>query len=255
MAQKPLPPKETLLQCMSLAGSSIEGAEYFAQQFRQLLIDTKMLKECQDIMDKVNEYAEFVRHKLTANTQPWLGEQRYLTDFQNMQENLASAAAQKLSGQIDNSINLDIAFGSSGQLLRGYSAADGSALPSEQIASLDTLLTAWFAKQNKLSKDGTIYEIDYDGELITAANGAQVHANREDLIKKMMSEDAGFKTYMQEKGVNIAVQLHDYPEEYSVPETVQSVEQVSQAAKQPVAEKTNEIEPTISPSGGMSAGS
>ncbi|MBL7481340.1 hypothetical protein [Legionella bononiensis] len=248
MPKKPLPPKEILLQLMKLTGSSIPGAQYFAQQFRQLLIDNNMLKECQDIMDKVDEYLEFTIHKLTPSTQFWFGDQRFLTDFQNMQENLATAAAKKLSDLI-SPINLDIAFGKFADLLRGYSTTNGSPLSSEQIGALDVLLNAWFSQQNNVSKGSKIYEADTNGEVITDANGKPVTADPEELIAKISDPESGCESFMEEKGIPVVVQLHEYPEEQIVSEKEQVVEKAPEVRREPAAGKEEgvEIEPTVAP--------
>ncbi|KTD52834.1 hypothetical protein [Legionella quateirensis] len=257
MSKKPLPPKEILLQGMRLTGNSIPGARYFAQQFRQLLIDTKMLEECRDIMEKVDEYADFVYHKLTPSNNYWFGDQKFLTDFQNMQENLATAAAQRLAGTINSSINLDIAFGNFGELLRGYSAADGRSLSTEQIGALDTLLNAWFSKQNNVSKGSKIYEADNNGEVVVAANGKQVNADPEDLKAIITDPELGCESFMEEKGIPVTVQLHEYPEEQIVAEKATVVEKAPEVRREPAVGKEEglEIEPTIEPSTtGMSSG-
>ncbi|RUR16231.1 hypothetical protein ELY21_13170 [Legionella sp. km535] len=255
MAKKPLPPKDILLQLMKLTGNSINGAAYFAQQFRQLLTDNNMLEECKDIMEKVDEFAAFVHHKLTPSKQHWFGDQNFLSDFQNMQENLANAAAKKLEG-LKGKINLDIAFGKFGELLRGYSATDGSSLSNTQVKSLDTILNAWFSRQNNVSKGSKIYQADNNGEVITAANGQPMTGDSKNLIEKITNSDTGFESFMEDKGIAVAVQLHEYPEQQVVAEKAKAVEKAPEVRKEPVAGKEEgiEIEPEVTPTGGMSAG-
>jgi hypothetical protein len=254
MEKTPLPPKEVLLLCMKVAGSSIEGAEYFASRFEEQLRKAKMLPECNDILDKVKEFSEFVRHKLTSSTQPWLGEQNYLSDFQNMQENLATAAAQKLEGVVNGDIALDVAFGPSGKMLRGYSDANGP-VSAKVTAALDTLLNSWFSKQDNVSKGSRIFEADKNGEIKLNANGNEVSADSDHLRAMIKDPEAGCETFMEEKGLSITVRLHEYPAEQLEAERAKAAEKTAEPRTAPSAktEEAVEMEPEA-PHSGMSSG-
>lgn len=253
MEKTPLPPKEVLLLCMKVAGSSIEGAEYFARRFEEQLKTAKMLPEFNDILDKVKEFAEFVRYKLSSSTQPWLGEQNYLSDFQNMQENLATAAAKKLEKAVNGDIILDIAFGPSGKMLRGYSDANGP-VSAETTVTLDTLLNSWFAKQNNVSKGGRIFQADSAGEIKLNAHGEEASADSDHLKEIVKDPEVGCKTFMEEKGISISVRLHEYPVEQLEAQKAAAAEKTVAVTTAPsVKEEVVEVEPEA-PNAGMSSG-
>lgn len=252
MEKTPLPPKEVLLLCMKVAGSSIEGAEYFARRFEEQLKTAKMLPEFNDILDKVKEFAEFVRYKLSSSTQPWLGQQNYLSDFQNMQENLASAAAKKLERLVNGDITLDIAFGPSGNMLRGFSDANGL-VSAETTTALDTILNSWFAKQNNVSKGGRIFQADKNGEIKLNARGEEASADSDHLKEIINDPEVGCKTFMEEKGISVSVRLHEYPEEQLEAQKDAAAEKTVAASTAPSVKEAVEVEPEA-PNAGMSSG-
>lgn len=226
MNKKNLATKETLLQCMKVAETSIEAADYFASQFEKQLKEAKALPEFKGILAKVQEYAEFVRHKLTSSTEPWLGQQNHLSDFQNMQNNLATAAVQQLDGEINGPVHMDIAFGESGKMLRGYSDANGP-VSAKATAALDTLLNSWFSKQNNVSKGSQIFVADKDGEVMLNGNGVEVSADSERLKSVISDPEVGCEAFMSEKGIEVSIQLHQYPAEQVEADRVMATEQTA----------------------------
>ncbi|WP_298623426.1 hypothetical protein [uncultured Legionella sp.] len=254
MDKTPLPSKEVLLLCMKVAGSSIEGAEYFARRFEEQLRKAKMLPECQDILDKVKEFADFVRHKLTSSTQPWKGEQNYLSDFQNMQENLATEAAKKLEGVVNGNVIVDVAFGPSGAMLRGYSDDNGP-LSAKETAALDTLLNSWFAKQDHVSKGSRIFLADKDGDVKLNASGKDANADSDHLRVLIKDPDVGCETFMEDKGVAVTVRVHEYPVEQleAGQEAVAKAAEARATAPSAKQEEAVEMEPEA-PHTGMSSG-
>jgi hypothetical protein len=248
-----LPNKQELLAAMKVAETSISGADYFAEQFKNILTKTRMMESCSDMMDKVNEFANMVRFKLSSNTQFWSGVKSTTSDVQNMYENLAADAAEKLAGTLTGTLNLDIAINKLSEIVRGYSDA-GKAAGSPLVEKLDVLFNSWFTKNHLLSKGSTVYETNEKNEIKTDSEGNPVKADAE-RVKALMEDPAkGLSKYFSDKGISITIQQHQYPEKALEAGTPEAVKHSTEVRREVKHEETAAVSPDEAPQSGMSSG-
>lgn len=131
MPKYTLPTRDALLKAMQVGETSIEAAEYMATRFEQILTQAKLLPECNDMLEKIQEYAQFVKFKLLSSAQVWSGQERPISDYQNMQENKAEFLASHLK-ELPSGLKLEIAIGDDAKILRGFSS-NGKMVEGEQL--------------------------------------------------------------------------------------------------------------------------
>lgn len=213
-------PNSTALQLATeVSGSSKEAADYFAEQFKKILINSKMLNkpEAQEMLARVEDFAKYVGFKLSLSTQPWSGEQGKPSDFKNMQDQLAKDASAFVTENIKGNLKLDFAINEKGQLLRGYSVDGEMVNDPNRIEALDKLFNAWLAEHNIVSQGSILYESDINGVKQNPANAEKI----KNLIKGV---DNGFASYMGKKNNHsIQIENHEYPkaQEQVKPQTTQ----------------------------------
>lgn len=216
--------KETLLNAMSVAESSIEAAEYLVTQFKQLLIRAKMLDKCGDILKKVEEFAKYTTFKLRSSAQPWYGQSVESSSFKNMQNNIAMDAVKNLGelGIEAKDVIFDFAVNDhTSEFLRGCSVDE------KALTTFDKLFNAWLAEKNLISVGSTLYEITADGQIKLDGQGKQVKANPAQVKQLINDPEQGFAKYMEGKGIKITCREQGYP-------TVQKGVQVQQAVREAI---------------------
>lgn len=215
-------PSTTEIQsAMEMAGASIEGAEYLLSRIKVLADNSKLLSKSPElkanVIAAVEQFAAYVKLKLTANGQPWSGQQVETSDLKNMQKNIAASAVKELAGKLTD-VKLDYAVSAEGHYVRGYSA-DSGALDSQAVESLDQLFNAWLASKDYIIKGGYLYNAN---DSVQDEN-TRVSA---DVVKKLMAE-GGLSEFMEAKGFNTLTKARDYPGEQ-----VQAQQEVEAAAQQ-----------------------
>lgn len=218
---------------MELAGSTIEGAEYLAFRIRELADKSNELNKNSglknNIIAAVDKYVEYVKFKLTANGQPWSGQEIEVSDLKNMQNNIAAAAVKELSGELAD-LKIDYAVSSEGHYVRGYSSDNGG-VSVDTVSNLDKIFNAWLAAKDYVIKDGFIY----NAQDMVQSEHTRVNA---DIIKQLIA-DGGLKEFMTAKGIsNIEVRERPYPGE----EKVVQAKQDAEAAVKDVQRYANEDE-------------
>ena len=211
MPPKSLPLKQALLDAMSVAGNSIEAAQYLVTRVKKILTDAKLLEKSQDFMQKIEDFAKYTTFKLLSQAQSWSGQQTETVGFKNMQGNMAVDALKKLdslSGDIAKVIKFDFAIDNNANIVRGFSA-QGKPLDANAVASLDILFNAWLAEHNIISKNGTLFQANPDGEIQVDANGKEIKANS-NLVKQLIAEKS-FSDYAAKKGVKLVSEEHPFP--------------------------------------------
>ncbi|BCA93986.1 hypothetical protein TUM19329_03470 [Legionella antarctica] len=220
---KALPPnlKETLLDAMSVAETSVEAADYLVTQFRQVLTDAKMLDQCGDILKKVEDFAKYTKFKLLSSSQPWLGQSPESSDFKNMQANMAIDAVkdlESLSVGVED-VTFDFAISDNSEFLRGCS------LKGKALEATDKLFNSWLADKNLVSQGSTLYDANANGQIKRDAQDKPAKANPNEVRKLITDPEQGFSQYMETKGIKVTCHEQVFP-------TVQKGAQVQQAVKQ-----------------------
>ena len=211
-AKTVLPVKEALLDAMSVAETSVEAAEYLATQFKEVLTKAKMLDKYADILQKVEDFAQYTKFKLLSNSQPWAGQTFSSTDFNNMQANIAIDAAKNLENMhigTENNVVFDFAINNQSEFLRGYST-EGKALNNKSVESMDKLFSAWLAENNLISKDSSLYKSDKNGKIVSE-EGQNIKANAEEVKALISDPEKGFEKYLSSKGIQVTTQQQQYP--------------------------------------------
>ncbi|MBA2650318.1 MAG: hypothetical protein H0U75_12150 [Legionella sp.] len=117
-----LPLKDQILKAMEVGETSIEASEYLVEQFKKIVAKAKMTNKAGDMISRLEDYAEIVKLRLHDTGSAWTGEQPSESNFKNMQNNLATQAAEILIEQgLEEGLQLDIVIDDSSSLLRGYS--------------------------------------------------------------------------------------------------------------------------------------
>jgi hypothetical protein len=235
------PTKKALMDALDSAGSSVQGAEYLATQFKKILIAAKKLEEFGDVLQKVEDFVKYTKFKLLSSSQPWLGQSVATSGFQNMQANMASEAINDLKNMNigpEKEVGFHFAISDKSEFLRGYTS-EGKALDAKSVESLDKLYNAWLAKNDIVSKDGILYQANKNGDIIKEANPSDV----KNLIDH--SEDGLAKYLDKEAGIKLTSHSQKYP-------TQQAEVTVKSAAKTAIEERF-ETEEAQQPSqtGGM----
>lgn len=206
MPKYTLPTRDALLKAMQVGETSIEAAEYMATRFEQILTKAKLLPECNDMLEKIKEYAQFVKFKLLSSAQVWCGQERPISDYQNTQENKAEFLASHLEG-LPSGLKLEVAIGDDAKILRGFSS-NGKMVEGDQLKTMDGLLEGWLAKNNLAISGGAVVKIDNTGN--------QTKVDPEEIRKLINDSEKGVAKYFADKGVSTEVVQRAYPETKAV---------------------------------------
>lgn len=211
MPKVTLPLKEQILEAMKVAETSEEAADYLVQQFKKIVTAAKVKDGAQDMIQRLEQYRNLVKMKLGKIGEPWSGEPAWISNFQNMQANLAKAAADVLVSQgVSKNVHLDIAISESSKWLRAYSENEEN-LDAKQVAEFDILFNAWLASNNIVSKDGAFYEVDIEGKIRENQQG-KIKVDPEIIKALIGDENSGYIPFLEKKGIPpISIQQHILP--------------------------------------------
>lgn len=206
----PLPDKDALLACFKFP----EAADYFLEQFEKILKEagSDVYKKSEPILNKIREFVKNTHYQRDTRGFPWDGDMQMRTDFQNLQHHLAEAAVRTITAIIKGIVKMDVAVSSVAQLLRGYSE-EGVSLKGVPVDSLDKLFNAWLAENNYLSKGSVIYQANEHGEIVKDKAGNPLRADSEKVLQLMNDDKKGFGKFLGDRGLEIVVQQHQYPEQ------------------------------------------
>lgn len=236
------PSTTEIKSAMEMAGASIEGTEYLVSRIKTLADNSKLLSKSPElranVIAAIEQFAEYVKFKLTANGQPWSGQQVETSDLKNMQKNIAASAVKELAGKLTD-VKLDYAVSAQGHYVRGYSAGSG-ALDSKSVESLDQLFNAWLASKDYIIKGGYLYNANDSVQGENTRIGA-------DVVKKLMAE-GGLQEFMEAKGFNASMNARDYPGEQV--QAKQDVESAVQQTSRVAEEQAPGVEAEEAPSAG-----
>lgn len=204
MAAKPLPTTDTILVAMKLSETSVEAAQYVSQRLHEIITKAKKQDECKDLLDRAELFVRYVEMKLQGNSHSWIGKKGKDSEFHNMQANMAATEAATIKEALgDVPVNVDVAINQLAKIMRGYSA-NGKGLDPQLGNSMDVVVNAFWAENNKVSKDSTLYNSDADGNI-------QEKADPEEAKEELVDPEAGLGEYCRQNGLEVTVQLQTYP--------------------------------------------
>lgn len=210
-----LPRKMALEQSFQMA-STIESAVYLVDRLEICLNKARVQKkpESIELMKLAKNNVENVTLQRMRNTSPWIGNPDAIkTDFGNMQQNtFEKGIATLLAGDSgDHAFTMNLAISDESQFIRGY-LENGNPPAAEQVFILDKTFNAWLAGNDMVSLDSIIYECDADGEIVKDKAGNMVKVPAEKLKQLIGNNKSGPQKLITDKGVDLAVQLHRFPE-------------------------------------------
>ncbi|EHL30769.1 hypothetical protein [Legionella drancourtii] len=239
------PSTTEIKSAMEMAGSSIEGTEYLVSRIKKLAENSKLLSKSPElkanVIAAIEQFAEYVKFKLTTHGQPWSGQRIETSDLKNMQKNIAESAAKELTGKLSE-VKLDYAVSEKGHYVRGYSSNNG-ALDSKSVESLDKLFNAWLASKDYVIKGGYLYSAN------DSVQGENMRISA-DVVKKLMAE-GGLQEFMAEKGFNTSMKARDYPGEQKEAQAQQEVEYAVEQANRVSEERAPDVVPEEAPNAGV----
>lgn len=239
----PLPDKDALLACFKFP----EAADYFLEQFEKILKEagSDVYKKSEPILNKVRDFAKNTHYQRDARGFPWEGDEQMRTDFQNLQHHLAEAAVRTITAILKGALKMDVAVSKVSQFLRGYSE-DGVALSGPSVDSLDKLFNAWLAENNYLSKGSVIYQANEHGEVVKDKAGNPLRADAEAIVQLTRDEKKGFGKFLNDRGLEVVVQQHHYPEQKPDVEKRREVQAVAPKGKAAQPPETRPETPSTS---------
>ncbi|MFI4919059.1 MAG: hypothetical protein ACHP65_05840 [Legionellales bacterium] len=216
-----VPVFEQIIKAMEVAQTSTEAADYLVVKIKERFTDAKVLEQNKELLVHVEEFGENVALKVVKSNQAWFGQEAKGTDYDNMQENIAKKSVDALkAADIQEHLHLDLAINDNAQLLRGYSH-NGQALSNPEEA--DKLFNAWLAIHDVKSLSSVLYQADKNGEVLAAQGNIAANVAR---IRQLVNDpQQGFGKFMQEKGIPVTIQQHDYPSQTKTEQVEQQVEQ------------------------------
>ncbi|MDP1603595.1 MAG: hypothetical protein Q8M03_10060 [Legionella sp.] len=226
------PGKEAIKNCMEIAATNPDAANYFLDQLKRALANVDKSINTAPLLTKISEFVDNVHMQRDFREDPWYGNIEIKTDFQNLQQNLAKDAADRILQAENDSIKMDFALSEQADFLRAFSPSDKAI-----TTALDRIFNYSLATKKMISKGGAIYEANENGEIQTDKAGNPIRANAEN-VKKIIK--AVFQKYLEEKGIKVTTQEKTYPEKK--PQVVTKPE--VKAPEQPTVEVTT---PEVSP--------
>jgi hypothetical protein len=203
---EPLPNRDALLKCFHVA-STAEAANYMVSQFEKLLNKSNKFDELSVIFSKIKEYAKNVTLQREQRSDPWSGNTKVRTDFQNLQHNLAQSALENVTTKVDGALRMDFAINDNSELLRAFSS-DGKSVDPAISPSLDTLFNSFLASNNLISKDSSILEATENGDVKIGFDGQPTKASPEQ-VSKLITEE--FPNHLKKEGIDITIVEQNYP--------------------------------------------
>jgi hypothetical protein len=252
-----LPRKEDLERCFSII-TKAESASYFAKSFEERLKKAGVLKKTEATLNIVKEFA----HNILLQSGPgnseesegeetaiqnqadvWAGDEPR-NDFQNLHFNKANEAAKALKKISEQGLlKMDMARNESG-FLKFYSQK-GKAIGVNDGLQIDKIFNAWLVKNNMFCQNGLIYQTDAYGKFEEKADQIVPLDTLKQLIQ---DERKGPEHFFSERGIDLKIVQHKYPEARK------------EAEKAPVVEKVEKVEapapaePEITPEEGPTPG-
>ncbi|CEG55778.1 hypothetical protein [Legionella fallonii] len=248
--------KDPLFKCMEVSGTTIEGSQYFADQFKGLLIATKTQDQFSDLLNRVQDFAKYTAFKLRSSSEPWLGQINDSSDYKKMQAEMALSAARDLDNMklgTSNKAAFEFAISDKSEFLRGYSA-DGQALDPKSLGSMDTLFNSYLAEHNMVSEGSVLYEATDQGKPKKDAQGVAIKADPQQVRDLINDPQQGYAKYLEGKGVNVTCQEQQYPSPQKDMQAQQAVKDAV-AVKESLEASSVEVEtPTAETQSTMKAG-
>lgn len=243
--EKTLPGKDALVKCKEVAARTVEAAVYLQKQFVNLLTSAGKVDAARPAIDNINEFVDLVMMQQESRNDYWSGKAGPLSDFQNLQQNMAEKAAQIAATQVEGDIKIDFAINNKAQFVRGYST-HGENVDAETTKSLDKLLNAYLAEHNLISKGSVIYEGDEKGQIRRDSKGQPMLADVQK-AKQVLSDSAkGFEHFLQQSGKSVKVntEQHDYPKGTPAATKASAVESTPTAVAPSTPETTTPTGPS-----------
>ena len=202
-----IPDADAINASLALSKYSLELANYCRDRLINILASHKLLSSSETLLDKINKFCDQRRRTEEEPKGHWKGAYPK-TDFQCDQRALATGAADHLI-QTNFHENLVLVFAIKDEttsILRAY-LKDGQLISpndttqSRILDALDKLFNAWLAEKGYLTKNGEIYLVQSNGDVIKDSAGKPKKANAQQIKELLASND--YIQYLSQKKINL----------------------------------------------------
>lgn len=207
MSQTLLPSSQSVQKCIEII-TNPESAKAFVQALETQLKKAGVTEQFQSLIAVARTFADSIELQM-PKFDSWSGkEPKVGSKFQNYQEGIAQQSAELFAGQ---EIRFDYALSDEAELLRGYSRGN-EVLDEVTAKTLDKLFNAWLAEKGMITKNGTIYEADKNGQIIQE-KGQNKKADAEKIRELIIDKQNGFSEYVREKNASTIIEpvAHEHP--------------------------------------------
>ncbi|KTD21007.1 Dot/Icm secretion system substrate [Legionella lansingensis] len=211
-----LPSVEALVQCKEVA-TRPESANYFRDRFKNKVERAGMSEKGKDAIAHVEAFAETVRLQREFKFDPWAGVSGPLSDFHNLQHNMAEEAAKKVASNVKGPITMNFAISDKSEFVRANSV-DGKPIDKDSNQGVDKLFNAWLAENNMISKESVIYQGNEKGQILHDSKDEPLRANPEDVRQMVSDKTKGFPHFLEQfnkdgQEIQVTPRLQRYPEQ------------------------------------------
>ncbi|PJD91556.1 MAG: hypothetical protein CK426_00440 [Legionella sp.] len=86
-------------------------------------------------------------------------------------------------------------------------------LDEKTIEALDELFNAWLVMNGIVNQDGTLYQADGEGTILSNQQGEPMRVHPEQFQSLINDPGKGFSSFVAKKGLRVNTIQRDYPEE------------------------------------------
>jgi hypothetical protein len=120
-----LPSKDALLDAMSVAKASSDGAQYLRDRFIDIINGAKMNETAAELVSQIQMFAAQITMQLKTSSKSWSGQEISTTTFSKLHDEIAEAAAETLNQSAPEEAaslehQLNYAIDNDGNFVRGW---------------------------------------------------------------------------------------------------------------------------------------
>jgi hypothetical protein len=195
-----LPTQEAVLSLMELIEHSVEAAEYFRDQFMQILKKNKATEQFQDLIAGIDVFVQNVKDQAALAKEPWAGEP-ISTPFGNREEREASVAMKEKGADLaDTSVDIIFEIAPNSTMERGYAMADTGAPVNDDIQELmDKYVKAWIASNAVVRDQHIMYWATPLGEPKKGSKGEPLVVPPDELAALIQKPETGVKSFISKQ--------------------------------------------------------
>lgn len=205
---KALPNGDALTKIIQVIGTSPEVALYFADNYKNQLLNHKKDKDLAPLVNEVDKYVKSIQRNSPGSESAWNAD---TTGVKTLNQNYQASVAKDVdvSALQDKKLVFGYLIDADSRYLGAF-VKDNQLLDEKDSHSMNVLFTAWLTSHQKQKDDkGFIFEEKETGVLQRDARGNPIKADPAELRALITDEKHGFARYMQEQK-NLSVLAHHF---------------------------------------------